>query len=92
MLMTAFGSFLFYTLATKLAMWGDILPILLFLLSTMYYLFVVGFKWTKPKTYFLLIGFLGVSVILYFPPFNKILNGSLLYAPTIRSGVRRRTS
>lgn len=81
--LTAIGSFLFHTVANVLSMWGDILPILLFLLSTIYYLFCFELHWEKKKIYLFLTGFLFVSVILCFPPFNKLLNGSLLYAPTL---------
>lgn len=83
MLFTAVGSFLFHTVATKLTMWGDILPILLFLLSSIYYFLFHLMSWSKLKTILLLLIFLIVSVVLCLPPFNQYLNGSLLYAPTV---------
>lgn len=82
-LLTALGSFTFHTTATKLSMWGDILPILLFLLSSLYFILTKGLLWSKKNVYVFLFIFLLASVTLCFPPFNKILNGSLLYLPTV---------
>lgn len=77
------GSFLFHTLATKLAMLSDIIPIVCFVAYYIYVSFTRLLGW-KPISALLLvalfIGFGGYADNLS-PPYN--LNGSIAYLPCL---------
>jgi hypothetical protein len=81
MLAIAVGSTLFHTFATAWAHWLDVLPILLFQLAFLWcYLRQVG-RLGLWRTLLVLVAFLAAS--LYGRSLPQVLNGSLMYAPSL---------
>jgi len=75
------GSFVFHTLATATSRWLDIIPILLFQLTFIWFYTTKLIDISKIKATVLLILYLAVA--LYCRQFPQILNGSLIYAPAL---------
>jgi Ceramidase len=83
MAMIGLGSFLFHTVATRWAEWGDVLPILLFMLLYLWLVLTVFFGWANwLKVASLLLYFAATFYLkAAIPPW--VLWGGALYLPTL---------
>jgi hypothetical protein len=77
------GSFLFHTVATRWAEWGDVIPILAFMLLFLWLLFTCFFHWSGWLKLAALAVFFAVTFYLELAVPGTVLWGGALYAPTI---------
>jgi len=77
------GSFLFHTVATRWAEWGDVIPILVFMLLFLWLLFRCFFRWSGWLTVAALAAFFAVTFYLEVAVPGTVLWGGALYLPTI---------
>lgn len=77
------GSFLFHTVATRWAEWGDVIPILAFILLYLWLVLTRFFGWPSWLTLLALSFFLGVTLYLEAGVPSAILWGGALYLPTL---------
>lgn len=77
------GSFLFHTVATRWAEWGDVLPILLFMVLYLWLVMTVIFGWAIWLKIIGLAAYFAVtfSIEAVVPPL--LLSGGALYVPTL---------
>lgn len=79
------GSFLFHTFATVWAMWGDILPIVVFMLVFFSFTLLRIFKLSVVITALILTVFMGVGALLKVAAPSEVLSGSLIYSHALLS-------
>jgi Ceramidase len=83
MVIVGIGSFLFHTVATRWAEWGDVLPIMLFMLLYLWLVLTMYFSWLFwPK----LVGlgvYLAATFYLEAAVPGTVLWGGTLYLPTL---------
>jgi hypothetical protein len=77
------GSLLFHTLGTRWAEWGDVLPILAFMLLYLWYVLKHLFPWPRPRRLAAVVLFAAVTVAIeaFVPP--AFLWGGALYLPAL---------
>jgi hypothetical protein len=81
--LTGVGSFLFHTVATRWAEWGDVIPIVAFMLSYIWFVMTWLFAfslWTKALV---IAGFSVVTLSLEAGVPATVLWGGALYVPTL---------
>ena len=83
MALVGFGSFLFHTVATRWAEWGDVLPILLFMLLYLWLVLTLFFGWPiwlklAGLTVYFAVTFYAEAAIP-----GDVLWGGALYVPTL---------
>ena len=83
MVVVGAGSFLFHTVGTRWAEWGDVLPILLFMLLYLWLLLTVVFAWPASSTLIADCGYIGLTVYLEATVPAWVLWGGALYIPTL---------
>lgn len=77
------GSFLFHTVATRWAEWGDVVPILLFMLLWLWLALICFFGWPPARTLAALSLFFAATFALEaFVP-SDVLQGGALYVPAL---------
>jgi hypothetical protein len=77
------GSFLFHTVATRWAEWGDVIPILVFMLLYLWLILTCFFLWPGWRKVGLLIVFFIITFYLEAVVPGTFLWGGALYLPTI---------
>ncbi len=77
------GSFLFHTVATRWAEWGDVLPILAFMLLFLWTSLTCFFGWRRWTALGALAIFFGVTFALEALVPGEFLHGGALYAPAL---------
>ncbi len=83
MVIVGLGSFLFHTVATRWAEWGDVLPIMLFMLLYLWLVLTVFFGWLLwPKLVGLAV-YLAATFYLEAAVPGTVLWGGALYLPTL---------
>ena len=76
-------SFVFHTAATRWAEWGDVIPIQMFILLYLWFLFTRFFDWSWPATLLALVAFLLLSLYLEYAMPAEFLWGGAMYLPTL---------
>jgi hypothetical protein len=83
MVIVGLGSFLFHTVATRWAEWGDVLPIMLFMLLYLWLVLTMFFGWSVwPKFIGLGVYFAATFYLEAAVP-GTVLWGGALYLPTL---------
>lgn len=77
------GSMLFHTVGTRWAEWGDVIPILVFMLLYLWLVLTVCFGWPAWLKTAALAGFFAVTFYLEAAVPGSILWGGALYLPTV---------
>lgn len=77
------GSFLFHTVATRWAEWGDVIPILLFMLLFLRLVLTRLFGWSPSTTLIALALFFAATLYLEAAVPSEILSGGALYLPAL---------
>ena len=77
------GSFLFHTVATRWAEWGDVLPILLFMLLYLWLVLTVFFAWPAWLKLAAVLLYFAVTFYLEAAIPASVLWGGALYLPTL---------
>jgi hypothetical protein len=83
MLFVGLGSFLFHTVATRWAEWGDVIPILVFMLLYLWLVLTCFFTWSVWLKIVALAFFFAVTFYLEAAVPSAILWGGALYLPTL---------
>lgn len=83
MVLVGAGSFLFHTVGTRWAEWGDVLPILLFMMLYLWLLLTVVFAWSTWSALIADGGYIGLTVYLEAAVPASVLWGGALYIPTL---------
>jgi hypothetical protein len=83
MVFVGLGSFLFHTVATRWAEWGDVIPILVFMLLYLWLVLTCFFAWSFPHKLIGLAFFFAVTFYLEAAVPSAILWGGALYLPTL---------
>jgi hypothetical protein len=83
MVFVGLGSFLFHTIATRWAEWGDVIPILVFMLLYLWLVLTCFFGWSFWLKLIALAFFFAVTVYLEAAVPSSILWGGALYLPTL---------
>lgn len=83
MVVVGAGSFLFHTVGTRWAEWGDVLPILLFMLLYLWLLLTVVFAWPTWSALVADLSYIGLTVYLEAAIPASVLWGGALYIPTL---------
>jgi len=78
-----FGSFLFHTVATRWAEWGDVIPIFIFIVLYLWLVLTRFFGWSAWHTLLGLSVFLASSFLLEALVPAGILSGGAMYLPTV---------
>jgi hypothetical protein len=81
--LVGFGSFLFHTIATRWAEWGDVLPILAFMLLFLWASLTCFFGWRPWTKLGALTLFFGSTFTLEAVIPSEFLHGGALYAPAL---------
>jgi hypothetical protein len=81
--LTGFGSFLFHTVATRWTEWADVIPILAFMLTYLWFVLTHFFQWSFWNKFFAVSGFFVLTFFLEAAVPSAILWGGALYLPTI---------
>lgn len=77
------GSFLFHTVATRWAEWGDVIPILIFMLLYLWLVLTCFFRWPGWLKLVALAVFFAVTFYLEAAVPGTVLWGGALYIPTV---------
>jgi len=77
------GSFLFHTLGNRWAQWGDVIPILIFILLYLWLVLTRFFGWSRLAAALALLGFLGLTLYLEAGVPANVLWGGAMYLPTL---------
>jgi hypothetical protein len=77
------GSFLFHTVATRWAEWGDVIPILVFMLLYLWLVLTCFFRWPGWLKLAALAVFFAVTFYLEAAVPGTVLWGGALYMPTV---------
>jgi Ceramidase len=77
------GSFLFHTVATRWAEWGDVIPIVIFMLLFLWFVLTYFFGWLFWTKLIALLLFVAVTVYLESAVPSAILWGGALYVPAL---------
>jgi hypothetical protein len=77
------GSFLFHTIATRWAQWGDVIPILLFMLLYLWLVLTSFFAWSLWTKLFALSIFFAATFYLQSVVPSAFLMGGALYLPAL---------
>jgi hypothetical protein len=77
------GSFLFHTVATLWAEWGDIIPIMVFMLLYLWFILTSFFDWSFWTKFFALSIFFAATFSLQLAAPSTFLMGGVLYMPAL---------
>src|SRR5262245_20952647 len=77
------GSFLFHTVATRWAEWGDVIPILIFMLLYLWLILTCFFRWPGWLKLLALAVFFAITFYLEAAVPGTVLWGGALYLPTV---------
>jgi hypothetical protein len=83
MAIVGLGSFLFHTVATRWAEWGDVIPILVFMLLYLWLVLTCFFAWSFVLKFIALSLFFAVTFYLEAVVPSMILWGGALYVPAL---------
>ena len=78
-----FGSFLFHTIATQWAEWGDVIPILVFVLLYLWLALTRFFLWPVWRACIAVLVFLGLTLWLETGVPSEVLWGGAMYLPSL---------
>ncbi|HEX6093953.1 MAG TPA: ceramidase domain-containing protein [Dongiaceae bacterium] len=78
-----FGSFLFHSVATRWAEWGDVIPILVFMLLYLWLILTCFFRWPDWRKLAALAVFFAITFYLEAAVPGTVLWGGALYLPTV---------
>ena len=81
--MAGFGSFLFHTIATRWAEWGDVIPILVFMLLFVWLILTRLFAWRLWMAVAVLAVFFAATIYLEASVPGSVLWGGALYLPAL---------
>jgi hypothetical protein len=81
--LTGFGSFLFHTVATRWAEWGDVIPILAFMLVYIWFLMTWLFGFSLRTRVLMIAGFFALTLSLEAEVPATVLWGGALYVPAL---------
>ena len=77
------GSMLFHSLGRRWSEWGDVIPILIFILFYFWLIFRRVLRWPAWAAALGLVGFLGVTIFLESGVPGDVLWGGAMYLPTM---------
>ena len=77
------GSFLFHTVATRWAEWGDVIPIVMFMLLFVWFVLTWFLGWSFWTKLLALLLFGGVTLLMESALPSAILRGGALYMPAL---------
>jgi len=83
MAVVGLGSFLFHMIGTRWAEWGDVIPILIFMLLYLWFLLTYLFHWPAPWKAVALVVFFVATFMLEAAVPGDVLWGGALFIPTI---------
>lgn len=83
MALVGLGSMLFHTVATRWAEWGDVIPILVFMLLYLWFVLTAWFGWPVWLKAPALAGFFAITFYLEAAVPGTVLWGGTLYLPTV---------
>ncbi|MCC6719248.1 MAG: ceramidase domain-containing protein [Acetobacteraceae bacterium] len=83
MALTGLGSFLFHTVATRWAEWGDVIPIVAFMLAYMWFAMTWLFGLAIVTKLLVIVGFSIVTLWLEAQVPSTVLWGGAFYLPTV---------
>lgn len=83
MALVGLGSMLFHTVATRWAEWGDVIPILAFMLLYLWFVLTAWFGWPVWLKVPVLAGFFAITFYLEAAVPGTVLWGGALYLPTV---------
>ncbi len=83
MAIVGLGSFLFHTVGTRWAEWGDVIPILIFMLLYLWLALTAFFQWPSWLKLAAILPFLAITFALENRVPGTVLWGGALYVPTV---------
>lgn len=83
MALVGLGSFLFHTVATRWAEWGDVLPIMLFMLLYLWLMLTIFFGWPAWRKALILAAYFAATFYAEASVPGDVLWGGALYVPTV---------